>query len=150
MICTTSAVAGRFYGVTLVCRAWEQPRSSYYVARQAQGQPVRSFVPPLFVAVISTPSPLYHGIKLNVLAGIMIFPVRRLVIFTLCLAQVVKMSSAFPYQVKPLRSMGRNLAYSRSRNNSSVLSVSVILDLKATVLCACVPFSKVAAATPEP
>ena len=43
MSCTTSAVAGRLYGVKLVCRTWEQPRSSYYVARQAQGQPVRSF-----------------------------------------------------------------------------------------------------------
>jgi len=40
---TTSALAGRFYGVKLVCRTWEQPPSSYYGARQAQGQPVRSF-----------------------------------------------------------------------------------------------------------
>jgi hypothetical protein len=43
MSCKTSALAGRLYGVKLVCRTWEQPRSSYYVARQAQGQPVRSF-----------------------------------------------------------------------------------------------------------
>ena len=42
MSCTTSALAGRLYGVQLVCRTWEQPRSSYYVARQAQGQPVRA------------------------------------------------------------------------------------------------------------
>jgi hypothetical protein len=104
MSCTTSAVAGRLYGVKLVCRTWEQPRASYYGARQVQGRPVRSFVPPLFVAVISTPSPLYHGIKLNVLAGIMIFPGRRLAIFTLCLAPAMKMSAAFPYQAKPLRS----------------------------------------------
>jgi len=43
MSCTTSALAGRLYGVKLVCQTWEQPRSSYYVARLAQGQPVRSF-----------------------------------------------------------------------------------------------------------
>lgn len=43
MSCTTSALAGRLYGVKLVCRTWEQPRSPYYVARQAQGQPGRFF-----------------------------------------------------------------------------------------------------------
>jgi putative transposase len=43
MSCTASALAGRPYGVKLVCRTWEQPRSSYYVARQAQWQPVRFF-----------------------------------------------------------------------------------------------------------
>jgi putative transposase len=41
---TASALAGRLYGVKLVCRAWEQPCSSYYVARLAQGQPVRSLL----------------------------------------------------------------------------------------------------------
>ena len=40
---TASATTARPYGVKLVCRTWEQPRSSYYGARQAQGQPVRSF-----------------------------------------------------------------------------------------------------------
>jgi hypothetical protein len=40
---TASAATARPYGAKLVCRTWEQPRSSYYVARQAQGQPVRSF-----------------------------------------------------------------------------------------------------------
>jgi transposase InsO family protein len=43
MSCTTSALAGRLYGVKLVCRTWEQPRSSYYGARQTQEQPVQSF-----------------------------------------------------------------------------------------------------------
>ncbi len=43
MSCTTSALASKLYGVRLVCRTWEQPRSSYYAARQARGQPVRSF-----------------------------------------------------------------------------------------------------------
>ena len=34
MSCTTSATASRPYGVQRVCRAWEQPRSSFYAARQ--------------------------------------------------------------------------------------------------------------------
>ena len=33
MSCTTSALAARLYGVKLVCRTWEQPRSSYYAGR---------------------------------------------------------------------------------------------------------------------
>ena len=37
MSCTASAVTARPYGVKLVCRTWEQPRSSYYAARQARG-----------------------------------------------------------------------------------------------------------------
>ena len=45
MSCTTSALAGRLYGVKLVCRTWEQPRSSYYVARQAQGAASAIFPP---------------------------------------------------------------------------------------------------------
>ena len=28
--CTTSSATARPYGVKLVCRTWEQPRSSYY------------------------------------------------------------------------------------------------------------------------
>ena len=41
MSCTTSAVAGRPYGVKLVCQTWEQPRSSYYADRQVAGLPVK-------------------------------------------------------------------------------------------------------------
>lgn len=35
MSCATSVILGRPYGVQRVCRAWEQPRSSFYSARQA-------------------------------------------------------------------------------------------------------------------
>ena len=41
MSCTTSALAGRLYGVKLVCLTWEQPRSSYYASRGGKEQPVR-------------------------------------------------------------------------------------------------------------
>lgn len=34
MSCTTSSSVGRAYGIQRVCRAWEQPRSSFYAARQ--------------------------------------------------------------------------------------------------------------------
>jgi hypothetical protein len=43
MSCTTSHLAGKLYGVRLVCRTCEQPRSSHYMAFQAQVQPVRTF-----------------------------------------------------------------------------------------------------------
>ena len=33
MSCTASSVTARPYGVKLVCRTWEQPRSSYYASR---------------------------------------------------------------------------------------------------------------------
>ena len=39
--CTASGATARPYGVQLVCRTWEQPRSSYYAQRQAAELPVR-------------------------------------------------------------------------------------------------------------
>ena len=41
MSCTASCTTARPYGVKLVCHAWEQPRSSYYAARQVSGMPVK-------------------------------------------------------------------------------------------------------------
>jgi putative transposase len=41
MSCTTSCATARPYGVKLVCRTWEQPRSSYYASRGGKEQPVR-------------------------------------------------------------------------------------------------------------
>jgi putative transposase len=41
MSCTASCTTARPYGVKLVCHAWEQPRSSYYAARQVSGVPVK-------------------------------------------------------------------------------------------------------------
>ena len=41
MSCTASCATARPYGVKLVCRTWEQPRSSYYAHRQAAELPVR-------------------------------------------------------------------------------------------------------------
>jgi hypothetical protein len=38
---TTSCATARPYGVKLVCRTWEQPRSSYYAHRQPAELPVR-------------------------------------------------------------------------------------------------------------
>jgi putative transposase len=38
---TASLATSRPYGVKLVCRTWEQPRSSYYAHRQAAELPVR-------------------------------------------------------------------------------------------------------------
>jgi len=37
MSCTASAATARPYGVKLVCRTWEQPRSSYYAFREGPG-----------------------------------------------------------------------------------------------------------------
>jgi hypothetical protein len=37
MSCTASAATARPYGVKLVCRTWEQPRSSYYASRGGPG-----------------------------------------------------------------------------------------------------------------
>jgi putative transposase len=39
---TASCATARPYGVKLVCRTWEQPRSSYYASHQGQEQPVPS------------------------------------------------------------------------------------------------------------
>jgi putative transposase len=36
MSCTTSSSAGRPYGIQRVCRTWEQPRSSFYLACQGR------------------------------------------------------------------------------------------------------------------
>jgi transposase InsO family protein len=41
MSCTASGVTARPYGVKLVCRTWEQPRSSYYAHRQVAALPVK-------------------------------------------------------------------------------------------------------------
>ncbi len=38
MSCTASAATARPYGVKLVCRTWEQPRSSYYASRGGRGR----------------------------------------------------------------------------------------------------------------
>jgi putative transposase len=38
---TVSSGATRPYGVKLVCRTWEQPRSSYYVSKRGAELPVR-------------------------------------------------------------------------------------------------------------
>ena len=38
---TASGATGRPYGVKLVCRTWEQPRSSYYAHRRAAELPVK-------------------------------------------------------------------------------------------------------------
>ena len=40
MSCTASSVTTRLYGVKLVCRTWEQPRSSYYISRRDAELPV--------------------------------------------------------------------------------------------------------------
>ena len=41
MSCTTSGATARPYGVKLVCRTWEQPRSSYYASRGGSGPHLR-------------------------------------------------------------------------------------------------------------
>ncbi len=41
MSCTASAATARPYGVKLVCRTWEQPRSSYYASLTGSGPPPR-------------------------------------------------------------------------------------------------------------
>jgi len=41
MSCTASATTARTYGVKLVCRTWEQPRSSYYASRGGTGPQLR-------------------------------------------------------------------------------------------------------------
>ncbi len=41
MSCTASAATARPYGVKLVCRTWEQPRSSYYASRDGKKPQVR-------------------------------------------------------------------------------------------------------------
>ena len=41
MSCTASATTARPYGVKLVCRTWEQPRSSYYASRGGTGPQLR-------------------------------------------------------------------------------------------------------------
>jgi len=41
MSCTASATTTRPYGVKLVCRTWEQPRSSYYASRDGTGPQLR-------------------------------------------------------------------------------------------------------------
>ena len=38
---TTSSATAKPYGVKLVCRTWEQPRSSYYAHRRAAELPVK-------------------------------------------------------------------------------------------------------------
>lgn len=38
---TASSATGRPYGVKLVCRTWEQPRSSYYASRSGSGPHLR-------------------------------------------------------------------------------------------------------------
>ena len=45
MSCTTSCATARPYGVKLVCRTWEQPRSSYYASRGGPG-PQLHLAPP--------------------------------------------------------------------------------------------------------
>ncbi len=45
MSCTASGATARPYGVKLVCRIWEQPRSSYYAHRQVASLSVK-VVPP--------------------------------------------------------------------------------------------------------
>ena len=45
MSCTASADTARPYGVKLVCRTWEQPRSSYYASRGCSG-PQPRLAPP--------------------------------------------------------------------------------------------------------
>ncbi len=45
MSCTTSGATARPYGVKLVCRTWEQPRSSYYTSRGGPG-PYLHLAPP--------------------------------------------------------------------------------------------------------
>ena len=38
---TASSATSRPYGVKLVCRTWEQPRSSYYASRGGPGPHLR-------------------------------------------------------------------------------------------------------------
>jgi putative transposase len=40
MSCTAAAATARPYGLRLVCRTWEQPRSSYYACRGGPGPQV--------------------------------------------------------------------------------------------------------------
>ena len=45
MSCTASVDTARPYGVKLVCRTWEQPRSSYYASRGCSGPQPRPAPP---------------------------------------------------------------------------------------------------------
>lgn len=45
MSCTASCAAARPYGVKLVCRIWEQPRSSYYASRGGPESRLRPVLP---------------------------------------------------------------------------------------------------------
>jgi hypothetical protein len=43
---TTSPATGQRYGVVRVCQVWEQPRSSFYAARQATAEGGTAAAPP--------------------------------------------------------------------------------------------------------